>query len=272
MCKSLFENIVYLNQQIIQFVYFIKHLLYKMNEIENKNIFTYHLIKLSFFNSLRSVFFPIKKAKIKGLIHAETMTAMELGSSIFAPTRLFSRTIVFFAQWENEKFFSEFLQSNSFGKKLSKGWFLKLKYLRQWGTISHFDIPKKEIKIDDENQSVIAVTLAKMKYTEVPRFLRWGIPVEKLVRDHSGTTLSLASIRYPNLISTFSIWKSQKEMNAMVHGHSKMEKPKRHSDAMKERNRKDFHFEFTTLRFLPISEHGIWNGNSNHLPNSKTKL
>lgn len=242
-----------------------------MNEIENKNIFTYHLIKLSFFTALKSVLFPINKTKIKGLVHAETMSAMELGSSIFAPSRLFSRIIVVFAQWENETFFSEFLQSHSFGKKLSKGWYLKLKFIRQWGAISHFDIPKTQIDIDTENQSVVAVTLARMKYTEIPRFLRWGRPAEKLVRDHSGTTLSLASIRYPNLISTFSIWKSQKEMNEMVHGHSKMEKPKRHSDAMKERNRKDFHFEFTTLRFLPISEHGIWNGTSNYLPNTTTK-
>lgn len=242
-----------------------------MNEVENQKLFTYHLIKLSFFSALKSVLFPINKTKIKGLIHAETMSAMELGSSIYKPTRLFSRTIVVFAQWENEKSFSEFIQLHSYGKKLSKSWYLKLKFVRQWGSISHFDIPKTQIEIADESQSVVAVTLARMKYTEIPRFLRWGRPVEKLVRDHSGTTLSLASIRYPNLISTFSIWKSQKEMVEMVHGHSKMENPKRHSDAMKERNRKDFHFEFTTLRFLPISEHGNWDGKSTYLPNEKSK-
>lgn len=243
-----------------------------MNEVENQNLFTYHLIKLSFFTALKSVLLPINKTNIKGLIHAETMSAMELGSSIFAPTRLFARTVIIFAQWENEKFFLEFLQSNSFGKKLSKGWYLKLKFIRQWGSISKFDIPKVQSEMNTENQSVVAVTLARMKYKEIPRFLHWGRPVEKLVREHSGTTLSLASIRYPNLISTFSIWKSEKEMTDMVYGHSKMKNPKRHSFAMKERDKKDFHFEFTTLRFLPISEHGIWNGISNHLPNTTTKL
>lgn len=243
-----------------------------MNEIENKNLFTYHLIKLSFFSALKNVLFPIKKTKIKGLIHAETMSAMQLGSSIFAPTRLFSRTVVVFAQWENDIDFSEFLQANSFGKQLSESWYLKLKYLRQWGEISHFEIPKIRIDIGNENQAVVAVTLARMKYTEIPRFLRWGRPVEKLVRDHPGTTLSLASIRYPNLISTFSIWKSQKEMSEMVHGHSKINNPKRHSNAMKERDRKNFHFEFTTLRFHPISEHGTWKGKPNYLPKEITKL
>lgn len=67
-----------------------------MNEVENQNIFTYHLIKLSFFSALKNVLFPI--TKIKGLIQAETMSAMELGSSIFTPTRLFSTTVVVFAQ------------------------------------------------------------------------------------------------------------------------------------------------------------------------------
>src|SRR5690554_6268351 len=112
-----------------------------MNKVENQKLFTYHLIKLSFFSALKSVLFPINKTKIKGLIHAETMSAMELGSSLFAPTRLFSRTIVVFAQWENENSLSEFLQTNSLGKQLSRSWYLKLKYVRQWGSISYFNIP-----------------------------------------------------------------------------------------------------------------------------------
>jgi hypothetical protein len=55
-------------------------------------------------------------------------------------------------------------------------------------------------------------------------------------------------------------------MTDMVHGHSKVEKPKRHSNAMQERERKDFHFEFTTLRFKPLAEFGKWKGQSNFIP------
>lgn len=243
-----------------------------MNEEEHQSVFTYHLMKVSLFSALKNVLFPWNRTKISGLIHAETMTAMQLGSSIFTPSRLISRTIVVFAQWENENSFLNYLQSSSFGNQLSKSWYVKLKFIRQWGSISHFNIPKVSTENNNENRPVVAVTLARMKYTEIGRFLHWGRPVEKLVRDHSGITLSLASIRYPNLISTFSIWNSQLEMTSMVHGHSKMENPKRHSDAMKERDRKDFHFEFTTLRFLPISEHGIWKGKSNYVPIEKTEL
>jgi hypothetical protein len=36
---------------------------------------------------------------------------------------------------------------------------------------------------------------------------------------------------------------------------------------MVERERKNFHFEFTTLRFKPISEFGTWKGKKNFIPN-----
>lgn len=55
-------------------------------------------------------------------------------------------------------------------------------------------------------------------------------------------------------------------MTDMVHGHSKMPQPKRHIHAMMERNRKDFHFEFTTLRFKPLAEYGEWKHKSEYIP------
>lgn len=227
--------------------------------------FSYHLVRLSFTSALRMMIFPIKSKKINGLIHAETMSAMILGSSIFSSSRIFNREIVVFAQWENEDYLKEFLQTNSYGKQIAKGWHVRLEFLRQWGKISGFQIPNLATEMDNE-KPVVAVTIARMKYTQIPRFLRWGRPVEKQVRDNIGTTLSLASIRYPNTVSTFSIWNTQKEMIDMVHGHSKMPQPKRHVNAMKERNRKDFHFEFTTLRFKPIAEYGEWNNKRNYIP------
>ena len=228
------------------------------------SIFSFHIIELPFFSALKAMIFPLKRNKEIGLIHAETMTIMKLGSSILSFSRFFNTRIVVFAQWEDEASIDHFLQSDGFGRQLANGWYLRLEFLRQWGRISGYEIPGRQIEF--VNGPVVAVTLARMKYTEIPRFIMWGRPVEKLVRDHKGTTLSLASIRHPNTVSTFSIWKSQKEMTDMVQGHSKMPQPKRHIDAMRERDRKDFHFEFTTLRFRPISEHGTWNMRTNFVP------
>lgn len=229
------------------------------------SVFSYHLVKLSLASSLKFILFPLKPGQINGLIHAETMSVMVLGSPVLSVTRFFNREIVVFAHWESADKIDEFLASNQRGKQLAKGWHLRLEFIRQWGKISGFKLPPS-IETTDESKSVVAVTIARMKYSQIPRFLRWGRPVEKQVRDDTGTTLSLASIRYPNVVSTFSIWKTQKEMTDMVFGHSKMPEPKRHINAMKERNRKDFHFEFTTLRFKPISEHGKWKNENHYLP------
>ncbi len=235
------------------------------------SIFTYHLVKVPYFLAFKYFVFPPKLGKYPGLIHFERMTSMKLGSPIFSTSRMQINQIAFFSQWENEAMFEEFLHNDNFGQILSKGWYVKLKFIRQWGKISGFKINDESLEIDSLSQPVVAVTIARMKFLQIPRFIRWGRPVEKLVRDHPGTLLSLASIKLPNVISTFSIWKSQKEMVDMVHGHSSVPKPKRHIDAMKERERKDFHFEFTTLRFIPISEFGSWNGKTNIIPNFKTK-
>ena len=230
------------------------------------NIFSYHLVKLPLISALKLLFFPIKPNKIAGIIYAETMSTMILGSSIFSKSRIFSREIVVFAQWESENCLNHFLKLNIVGKKIEKGWHIRLEFLRQWGTISGYKIPPLVVEVEKDSNPVVAVTIARMRYTQIPRFLRWGRPVEKQVRDHNGTTISLASIRYPNIVSTFSIWKTQKEMTDMVHGHSKMSQPKRHQNAMKERERKDFHFEFTTLRFKPLAEYGEWNNKRNYIP------
>ena len=48
------------------------------------NIFTYHLIKLPIIQVFKNMIFPIKSNKLKGLIYAETMSAMILGSAFFS--------------------------------------------------------------------------------------------------------------------------------------------------------------------------------------------
>jgi hypothetical protein len=86
------------------------------------------------------------------------------------------------------------------------------------------------------------------------------------VRDHPGVTLAVAALRPPRTISTFSVWRSMREMVEMVHGRSNVDAPDRHASAMRERERRDFHHEFATYRFRPLSEHGSWQGRSDVVP------
>lgn len=236
------------------------------------SIFTYHLAKTSYLNALKVLFFTPKPKNTPGLIHMECMTFMTLGSKVISPSRFLSRKVIVFAQWENESFIDSYLEKDKFGKVLLKGWHTRLTYLRQWGKLDGFIIPQESIEQVDADCPVVAVTIARMKLFQVPRFIRWGRNVERQVRDHPGTTLALASIRLPRTVSTFSVWKTQKEMTDMVYGGGADADPKRHIKAMRERDRKDFHIQFTTLRFKALSEYGEWDRRKNIIPNlNKTK-
>lgn len=231
------------------------------------SVFSYHLVETTPITTIKAFLHPPSKNQVAGLLHAECMAAMTLGAPILSPVRFQLRRLAIFAAWESQNALDRFLSNTDLGNKLLAGWHVRLELLRRWGNFSEFDdIPTIEQEMDN-NKPVIAVTLARLKLPHIIRFIRWGKPVEEQVRDHQGTTLALASMRPLRTFSTFSVWRNAKEMTEMVHGKGSGCKANRHSVAMKERNRKDFHREFTTLRFRAISEHGEWLGRSSIVPN-----
>jgi hypothetical protein len=191
---------------------------------------------------------------------------MKLGSPILSPARMQLGKVALFAAWESEDAIDEFIGTSRLGQSIAAGWQLRMTFTRRWGSVREFDSLRESTGDSDPSAPVAAFTLARMRLSEIPRFLHWGRPVETLVRDDPAATFSLAAIRYPRTIATFSIWKSQQAMIDMVRGHSLVAQPRRHIDAMKERARRDFHLEFTTLRFKPIAEFGTWEGRSTLLP------
>lgn len=194
------------------------------------------------------------------------MAVMALGSAMLSPARMQLRRLAVFASWENEQAVDAFLVDSDLGRTLASGWHVRLEFLRRWGRVSEFeDLPASAVEVEPATP-VVAVTLARLKLLQVPRFVRWGKPVEELVRDHPGTTLALAAMRPPRTVSTFSVWRSQREMIDMVRGQSPIPGAGRHAVAMVERERKDFHHEFTTLRFRALAEHGTWQGRSLIVP------
>jgi len=214
---------------------------------------------------MSALLLPPTARLVRGLRQAECMTVMGLGSPVFSRARWQLRHLAMFASWENEQALDAFLVGTKLGESLSAGWHVRLEFLRRWGRVSEFDdLPTgAEVEL---SAPVVAVTLARMRLPQVPRFLRWGKPVERQVRDHPGTTLALAAMRPPRTISTFSVWHSQQEMLDMVRGRDAAAGAQHHVSAMEERKRKDFHHEFTTLRFRPLAEHGEWDGRRSIVP------
>lgn len=229
-------------------------------------VFTFHLAKTHIATSVRALYRPPTGQQVPGLIHAECMTRMTLGAPILSPARMQLRQLAMFAAWESQAAIDEFLANTGLGQALAAGWHVRLAFLRRWGHVSELGDLPESVGEQDPAAPVVAVTLARMKLRQVPRFIHWGKPVEELVRDDPAKTLAIAAMRLPRTVSTFSVWNSQREMVDMVRGHNAVPRPERHAAAMVERRRKDFHFEFTTLRFKPLAEHGIWEGRTQIVP------
>lgn len=225
-----------------------------------------HLAEVPRAVGARALVRPPTPGSVPGLDHAEVLSLMRLGAPVVSPDRLQLRRLAVFAQWRDEASLDRFLAEDPHGRVLAPGWHVRLQFLRRWSGVAA--LPGLPVRAGpwDADEPVVAVTLARMRLPELPRFLHHGRPVERLVRDHPGTTLALAAVRPPRTVSTFSVWRSVREMVAMVHGRSEVPSAARHEAAMRERERRDFHHEFATYRFRPLSEHGRWEGRSGIVP------
>jgi hypothetical protein len=226
-------------------------------------LFSYHLVRTSPRTTLEAFF---TRPRVLGLRHAEFLAAMTLGAPILSPARMQLHNLCVFADWEDESHLDNFLLNTDFGQILSGGWHVRLQFLRRWGSFSEIrDLPEN-VEGSDPNKPVVAVTLARLKLPELFRFIRWGKRVEEQVRDNPGATLALAAFRPLRTFSTFSIWRTQQLMTDMVHGQGSSLGGTPHAKAMVERERRDFHRKFITLRFRALSERGTWMGQGDFVP------
>lgn len=138
---------------------------------------------------------PGARRPVPGLRLAEPMGSMRLGAPVVSTDRMQLRRLAMFCAWDDESALDAFLASDPLGRRLADGWHVRLEFLRRWGRVAELaDLPEVAGRSDPEEPAV-AFTLARMKIPEVPRFLHWGRPVERFVRDHPGVTLALAAAR-----------------------------------------------------------------------------
>ena len=234
-----------------------------MDERQLKEIFSFHLVKIPLLDVPQFLLSPLHKRNIPGLNHSEGFFTMNLGEPITSILRYNFKTFAFFAWWQEENFLEEFLKQPSH-QFFNEGWHVRMKLYRRWGEVKDIKDAIVNPNAAAPDQPVVAVTLARLNLLHTARFTKWGKPVERQVRDHKGQVLALAAFRPLNTFCTFSIWRNEAEMINMVHGKNKLYDGENHKEAMVERIRKDFHHEFTTMRFTPFKEVGVWNGKSKY--------
>ncbi|WP_035947914.1 hypothetical protein [Knoellia flava] len=227
--------------------------------------------------------------RVAGLEHVEHLSLMTLGAPPVSLERLQLRRLAVFASWESEAALDSCLGGDALGRYLAEGWHLRLEFVRRWGGVTGLHRLPLNASTMADDEPVVAVTLAHLRLPELRRFFAWGRPVEQQVRGSPGVSLAVAAVRPPRTFSTFSVWRSVGEMRDMVEGRAQGScEPRgphgsgtvsatggtvggpavdgRHAGAMAERERRDFHSEFTTLRFRPLSEHGAWEGRRSIVP------
>jgi hypothetical protein len=227
------------------------------------SIHSFHLARVPLRTTLSAF---ARRPAAPGLDRVEVLAGMRLGAPVVSRHRMRLRHLAVFAEWTDEAALDAFLSGHPLGRALATGWHVRLAYLRRWGAVRAFDHLPADTGRTDPAEPVVAVTLARMRLPELPRFLHWGRPVERQVRDHPETTLALAAMRPPRTVVTFSVWTSARAMTGMVFGRDDGPAARLLHEAMAERERRDFHREFTTLRFRPLAEHGSWEGRTGIVP------
>lgn len=228
--------------------------------------FTFHLLEAPLPTTVRLLRQRWSSSKPAGLVHWEPMAAMELATPIASTRRFTPGRIALFAAWESFDDLDAWLVDDTAGRSWANGWHVRLEFLRRWGHVAALPGLPENAGQHDPREPVVAVTLARLKLPQVPRFVRWGRPVEAQVRDDPGQVLALAAAAPPRTVSTFTVWRNAQAMADMVAGRSGSPGAHRHVEAMQERRRTDFHHEFTTLRFRCLEEHGSWLGRRDIVP------
>lgn len=186
---------------------------------------------------------------------------MQLGAPVLSPLRYGFLDFSTLCSWRTEAALNEHVLRPG-GLALNDGWHVRLRLYRRWGRIRELDNAVVNADLAAPTQPVVAITLARLKLAETLRFTRYGKPVERQVRDHPGKTLALAAIRPLSTFCTLSVWHNEATMLGMVQGRDEATDGRDHRLAMRERERKDFRHEFTTMRLVPLGEFGTWRGNN----------
>lgn len=225
---------------------------------EAKQVFSYHLIPAPLLGSLARLISSRRLNHVPGLRHSEFLLPMKMGHPVTSPGRYRWGALAFFGFWDCEDDLDAFLDAPPYRVLEDPAWCMRMRFYRRWGSFGGLEDAIPATELGDPDGPVAAVTLARLRLTQTLRFARYGKPVEEQVRDHPGLRQGAVAFRPLSTFSTFSHWESEAAMLNMVGGEHAKSGRGQHQSAMVERARKPFHYEFTTMRFVPISTHGQW--------------
>jgi hypothetical protein len=190
---------------------------------------------------------PPRPAAVEGLRYAETFFTAPLGAG--APS---IGTVAMIAAWDDEAALDRFA-SHPLASVLAGGWQVRMAPLRVFGAWPELPgLPERALPVD-EDEPVAVITLGRVKPWRVRPFLRASAPAEKEAIAQPALLAATGLARLPNLVSTFSLWRSAAAMREYA---TRPDGP--HRTAMATDRGHPFHHRSAFIRFRPLTTRGRW--------------
>lgn len=194
---------------------------------------------------------PPRSREVEGLRYAETVFTAPLGTSLPAPD---FGTVALIAAWDDEAALEDFA-SHPVARKLADGWQVRLQPLRVFGAWPGLEgLPGQPLPVEDD-EPVVILTLGRVKPWRVRPFLNAAGPAEKDALGEPGLLASTGFGRLPNLVSTFTLWRSAATMRGYANRQGGS-----HRAAVASDRQRAFHRHSAFIRFRPYTSRGAWGG------------
>jgi hypothetical protein len=216
-------------------------------------ILTVQIADVGIRESLRTLARRPRRADVGGLRYAETLFAAPLGGGLLPAPDL--RTAALLAAWDDDESFDVFGASHSLGSQFKEGWQVRMEALRVSGAWPGIDgLPEQQLPVSDE-EPVVVLTLGRLMPWRLLPFLRAALPAENDVLAAPGLLASTGFGRLPNLVSTFSVWRTVAEMRRYAH-----QRGGSHQAAIATDRARPFHRHSAFIRLRPYASAGSWGG------------
>jgi hypothetical protein len=192
-----------------------------------------------------------KPARVPGLTYAETTTTAPLGEPLLPPRQL--GRVGMIAAWESDEALEEFSARDPVGRRLARGWEVRLQPLRVSGAWAGMPgLPARALPVDD-SEPVGILTLGRLRLLRTGAFRRSAAPAEAAALASPALLAGTGLARPPRLVATFTLWRSAAAMREFAYG-----KGIPHQAAIDADRARPFHRESAFVRFRPYASRGRW--------------
>lgn len=193
-------------------------------------------------------------AQVKGLQFFKLMGSGSNGGFSIKPD---FTTYALLCVWDDAAKADDFFQNSdlfkAFKDKAEYNYSVYLKAVKSHGAWSG-QIPFTEFS-EDKNGLIAAVTRARIKWYQIPRFWFYVPRVSKHIKQQKGLLFSIGVGEYPLFMqATFSIWENRKDMAQFAY------KSKRHRNVVKKTRETAWYKEELFANFIPVRTLGLWHG------------